>query len=286
VLTWLKPGYGDKPAVVELALVVMAAALLLAVCAARGPAPNHRGVVVRSAVAAVAAWLAVLTVPTNLVPGLLPAFPVGLAGLAALRRQTLMAPAARLALVTFAVFSAGVVATQYAVGGGSEWGGRYFAIGLPIVVPVLLLALRDAGLRLDTVARRRAVGSLVACSLALTVMSVSTMRASHRIADDLLGAIDRVSEAANGPPVLVSTSPIVPRLAWRTFDQQRWLLAPPPTLPDTVRRLRAAGVDRFTLVTRDLAREARLLPDDVRILERRGRPDQHGWQVLLVDPGG
>ena len=100
----------------------------------------------------------IVEVVDHVVPGLLVAAPVLAAGLVALRRSCLRPLGAGLAFTTFAVFALLVAATQYARGGSGEWGGRYFALGLPVLVPVALLALAEAGARLDAVTRRAAAG--------------------------------------------------------------------------------------------------------------------------------
>ena len=283
VLTWLRPAYEGRSPVVTLGLLVMALALVTAVWAARRRPPDGRAVVVRSSVAAVAAVLALLLVPrSNLVPGLLIAFPVGLAGAAALRRRTLSAMPARLCFVTFAVFSAGVLATQYAIGGATEWGGRYFAIGLPAIVPVLLLALRDLAAGLDRATVRRAGAALATCAMALSAMSLTSMRATHRFTDDLMRSIAIASAPTGQAPVLVTTSPLMPRLAWATFDDQRWLLTTAEELPGLLQRLEDGGIDRFTFVTRDLRRDAPRLPADLEVVDTEGREDGRGWQIRVL----
>ena len=77
------------------------------------------------------------------------------AGLVLVRRGTFASPAARLATSTAALFALAVLATQYPVGGSMEWGGRFFHVGLPLVVPVLLLAVAAARRRQRTNAGTR-----------------------------------------------------------------------------------------------------------------------------------
>ena len=63
---------------------------------------------------------------------------------------------------TVALFAAAVLATQYATGGSGEWGGRYFALSLPLLVPLLVIGLgRSHRPRpLDQTARGRRPGGL------------------------------------------------------------------------------------------------------------------------------
>jgi hypothetical protein len=289
VLTWVRPGYGGSRAA-ELALVLMLGALAAGAVAVRRHPGEGRAVSTLSAVAAVSAATALLVAPTNLVPGLLVACPLLAAGLVAVRRASLRSLDARLALGTFAVFALAVAATQYATGGSGEWGGRYFALGLPVVVPVVLLALADAGARLDGVTRRVAGGALVACMAATAAMGLLSLRGTHRFTARLMATADRAGRAASpgGRPVMIATSGAVPRLAWATYDRQRWLLADDahPASVDGLGalagRLVDAGIPQVVLVSDHLSRDLDRLPAGARVVSRNGPGDGGGWQVVVL----
>lgn len=265
VITWLRPSYGAAP-VVELLLVLVLGALLLGAYAVRRGRPGTGPIVVTAAACAVAAML---LDPTNVVPGLLVACPLVLAGLALLGRAALTTTTARLAAITAGVFALCVLATQYSTGGSGEWGGRYFALALPVILPVLVLAIRQRG-------SKQFIGALVVCSLALSVMSIGSLRSAHRFGSGLIAAIDRTA----GPdrPVLVTTTPLMPRLAWPTFDRQRWLLSQPTEVAALVDRLGAAGIDRFTYVARTEA-DVALLPPTV---TQETSAVYRGWRILVI----
>lgn len=250
LVTWLRPGYAG-PRQLTLALTVMVVAVGLGAFVARRHPDDRRAIVVTCSIAAGAALVALVTKPTNVVPGLLVAFPLLLAGALLVRRTHLRTTAAQMGAATFAVFALAVLATQYGNGGSGEWGGRYFALGLPVVVPVLLVALRDAGRTLAPATRRWAAGSLATVSIVMAVMGIASITSVHRFTADLTARIERAGhEASQTKPVMVTTSPAIPRLAWSTFDRQRWLLASDGDLPGLRRQLAAHGVDRFVLVTR------------------------------------
>jgi hypothetical protein len=206
--------------------------------------------------------------PANVVPGLLIACPVVVAGLILASRETLAGPGARLAAITSVLFAVGVLATQYSTGGSGEWGGRYFAIALPVALPVLLLEIRRRG-------TQPLVAGLVVCSLALGIMAVGSLRATHRFGTGLIAAID----VASGPdrPVVVTTAPLLPRLAWPTFEHQRWLLATPADLAALVDRLGAVGVERITFV--GSGADVRRLPADA-VVETSSTHE--GWHILVL----
>ena len=281
-LTWLRPGYGGPP-LVEAALLVMVCALVVGVVAVHRHPGDRRPVVALATVAAAAALLGLIAGPTNVVPGLLVAFPAAAAGLVALRRRTLIPVAARVALGTFAVFALAVIATQYVTGGSGEWGGRYFALGLPVLAPVLVLALAAAGQPLDRTARRAALGALIACSVAMSVMGLSSLRHTHRFTARLQAtATEAGRQTGSARPVMVATHPAIPRHAWATFEGQRWLLAGPGGLGSLVTRLRAAGVGRFVLVTEEVERDAAELGSTVDVVSRSSPAGGPNWQVLVL----
>src|SRR5207253_10104323 len=80
------------------------------------------------ALACYAVW--VLGGPPVPISGLAIAFPAGWATLWAVQRQDVATPARRFAAVSVVVFIVAVVFTQYPGGGGPEWGGRFFVLGL------------------------------------------------------------------------------------------------------------------------------------------------------------
>lgn len=283
VLTWLTPGYGGQT-VTGLALFVMLVAVAIGAFTVRRDPRNGKRIAMCATVAAVAAVFALLAGPGTVVPGLLLAFPLAAAGLLLVGRTTLRSGTARIASGVCVLFVLAVLATQYAKGGGGEWGGRYFALALPIGVPVLLLALRDQRHRLAPQVARWAMAGLVLSSLAMTTMGVSAVRASHRANARLVAAVDRAGQSLDAPaPLLVTTEGAMPRFAWPTFDRQRWLLTAPDGLDDLLARLRAAGITRVGLVTRNLDRDRALLGGaGAGVVSVDGSESSRRWHVLVV----
>ncbi|HEX2047058.1 MAG TPA: hypothetical protein VHF27_04790 [Acidimicrobiales bacterium] len=263
VRTVLSPTYGGDPLVAVLLLVMVVAVVAMVLRRQRDMA----------ALAAATAVLALVMGPETVVPGLLVAFPVATAGLVLVRRSALRTTAAQVSLGVFAVIAACVVATQYAVGGATEWGGRFFAVGLPVVVPVLLLALKQASLD------RWVVVSLVVCSLAMATLGVSSLRHQHRRLGQLVNTAASVEA-----PVVVATYGSVPRWAWRTFDDKRWLITQPSDLPGLLGRLRDAGVARIGLVTPNQARDRALL-GTAEVVSSAEPELARGWHILVVALG-
>lgn len=268
-VTWLRPSYYG-PRTFDAALLVMLASIALGVFIVRRRPADEAGIKLAATLAVASALAGLILSPHNLVPGLLIAFPIGFAGLLAIDRATLQTSAARILFGTFALFALAVLATQYASGGTAEWGGRYFAIGLPLLVPVALLALKKHA------THRAATAGLIGCTVVMTVMGIASIRSTHQFTDRLMTAVDRA-----GGEVQVATSGAIPRLAWATFDRQRWLLVAPDDLADVMARLGRQGVHTVTFVTRDADHEQPKLGASAQITGSTPTPG-NGWTILSL----
>ncbi len=284
-LTWLQPSYDGGA--VEVALVAMAAAVALAVYAARRRPHDGGPIRLLATVAAATSVLALAVGPTNIVPGLLVACPVLLAGLLSTRRDA--CDGAPMALVggTCAGFAVAVLATQYSTGGSGEWGGRYFAVGLALAIPAALVFLRRTADHLQAGVVRHAAGALAVCGLSLAVMAVGGLRHTHRFTGDLVAAVDRAALTIDDPrPVILTTEPPLPRSAWATFERQRWLLTRSDDLSGIVGSLRRTGITEIALVSgRPVEDLARQLGPEARVVSADAWAETVGWRVLVLELG-
>ena len=140
-VTVLDAGYGiDSGEGLLLVAVVLAVAAALA-WRLRGDARLVRILAVAAAGAAV---LRMVTAEF-LVPGLLMALPLLAVALASVRVEHLRPRDASILWAASALFVLAVVASQYETGGTGEWGGRYFAIALPLLVAVSVGVLASVG---------------------------------------------------------------------------------------------------------------------------------------------
>ncbi len=277
VATWLDPSYSDDRGIL---VVLSLAAIFVAFTAIVVRwAPSASRLVVTGAVAAVACYAARLFVdPPGAIPGLLVAFPVGWAGLWLLGRRAVATPVTRLVSVAAAAIVAAVALTQYARGGGLEWGGRYFAVALPLAVPPLVGALAHAGRRLDERTARVAVAAAVAATILVAALALRTLRFVHTETDAVLDAMavaGATAETGNPPeldrPVVVSWNRLLPQIAHRDFDDYEWVVPSRSLVPEYLDRLAGLGVERVVFVT----------PDSTRDL-----PELAGWRVVeRGDPG-
>jgi hypothetical protein len=278
--TWLRPsrlpgvGRGDV-----LLSMVLAMGLAAALIVRRRPSDTN-GLVLITGVGAIAAVARLFVAPIDLVPGLLLAFPLLWVGICLWDRAAVAADAARLFTAIVVLFTLGVLALQYPVGGFLEWGGRYFALALPLAVPLALHVLYRRRAQLDTNARRVAVAGLVVVTAATSFMAVASLRGYHQRFGAL---VDDVQASAHGhEPVIVTSEPLVARLAWKSYRRQRWLLTDDDTLERWAVRLRSAGIETLTLVTTpseqddDLGRVA----SSYRLADERGTHDRFTVLVL------
>lgn len=284
VMTWLRPTYNGSPLLV-IALLTMVTGV--AVCAARSRSHPHDrlGILGAGSLAAGAAIASLATAPSNIVPGLLVAFPLVPAGVLVMRRRMFQDDGAAVAGATAVLFALAVIATQYAVGGSAEWGGRYFALLLPVAVPLLLCALAVHGRSLETSVRRGAAAALVVCTVALSTMAVTGLRANHQAKARLVGRIEAAGRATGDiEPVVVTTWIAGARAAWPAFGGHRWLYVPTSQVASIGQRLRSAGVARFVFVTADLAHDRPQL-GGLEVVSTLAPADGSGRQVLVVRTG-
>jgi len=250
--TWVQPAYSGQGRMAAVALAAIAATAAAVLVRSDG----GRVAALVALVAAAAGYAVALAVgPAGAIPGLLPAFPVVAGGALLVRRPTLDAGGGlSILLVGVAgVASAGVLLTQYRIGGGVEWGGRYFAYLLPVAVPVLVVAVGRAA------PRQVLAGALVVAAL-LPALSIQALRHSHQSTRRLIDSIDVVARHAppgdpglDHRPLVVSTERLLPQLAWNRFEAYRWLVPATAELVTYAPRLARAGVLRIVLVTGDPA---------------------------------
>lgn len=143
-------------------------------------------------------------------------------------------------------------AAIYPNGGGLQWGGRYFLLAVPVAVPFVLGALRE---RVSGLARRHVV-ALTACvvlaGLAGTYNMAAVLVSFHRsegaMATELARAAAQTHPGDGGRPVVLSASFAVGD-TWSTYFDYRALAPANTQLPRVGRRLRAAGVAQFLMVS-------------------------------------
>jgi hypothetical protein len=262
--TWLEPN--GRPTLLVGAALVAAAAV---VCRRRRPAATVVELLLAVALVGVAVGLAAQAMDT--ISGLLVVSPVIVFGLVSLKRWNLQPPLAAAAAV-FVLFAGAVLATQYRKGGSGEWGGRYFAIGLPLLMPLVATGVLGALQRLHRDSRRLVGGLLAALVFVLGAASVVTLHKLHafngRVIENIVETAASTSAGDGGRPVVVSTLNAVPRLAWRQVPDDRWFLAASQLeLEDLFERLASYGISEVTVAVH---------PD-------HGIPEILGWEAVRIN---
>jgi hypothetical protein len=274
--TWLQASYaggrsGDLALELGATLFALAALLL-------HRRDDRRTWVAAAVVAAALCYVVRLIVgPVGSVPGLALAFPAGWFLLWAAGRRIADDIAAPVLAVVAGAVTFAVLVTQYAIGGGVEWGGRYFAIMLPIAVPVLTFAAAPVVVRHGRELARIVVAALVIASLAATLTAVEALRTGHRHTADVLDAIaqDASRTGTSGGlarPVVVTTNRLLPQIDYRDFGHYDWVAVDANHLERSAQRLVDLGVREVVLVTPDQAGDLASMPGWSVVRARTGLP--------------
>lgn len=178
-------------------------------------------------VALVVVVLSLATEQIDVVPGLFVVTPLLIVGLVLVRRDDLRAPAS-VGLAVAGVFWLAVLATQYRSGGSGEWGGRYFAIGLPLVMPTVAVVVARSCRDLAQRDVRIFVGALGVICAVLAGTALVTIAKFHDLTARVVDMVETTAADAppgdGGSPVVVSTLAAIPRLSWREVPEGRWFL--------------------------------------------------------------
>lgn len=180
--------------------------------------------------------------------GLLAAWPLALIGLAALPRLAAlpqpMARAMRLLIAVIGLLVVAVLATQYRIGGGLEWGGRFLSPALAPLAVVACVGLRRFVVDLSPSPRGRRlalVGALTALAVLPPAIGLVLLEDQRSLAGSL------IDEVTTGGSQLIMTDEVpLPRAAWRTHPEVGWMLVPQGELGQAAARLHAGGARRVT----------------------------------------
>ena len=250
----------------------------------RGEPVNWQPIVMLAGIAAICAVGRAFLEP-SLIIGLIPAFPLLVVGLIGLRRIDLRPPLVRVCVITTALASLAIWGTSYAIGGGAEWGGRFYHLLLPLIVPVAVLGL-DRLLHALPATSSRSVSPrtlVVGCAIVLTASiglvwvrySVATRDWTKLILAEGLSAAQASAPAQDdGLPVVITDVRGIPRMAWSHIGQVRYLRVPEPELlAPLLERLATTDVGTVNVVVSPL----QPLPDaalqDWEVVATRGDPD-------------
>lgn len=224
----------------------------------------------------------------TLITGLFAAFPLLLAGLIQLRRSDVLDPLVMRGLATALLATALIAATTYADGGAVTWGGRFYHLLLPLVIPLAVLGLRRAG---DVLPRRAGVIALVLVLLISASTSVFALRAQVQLRSTLGGVAEHTLDFAERHTTTQNPSdrPLIvvgllygdgtSRAFWDAGDRADVLAARgAPDIFRVIDRAKTAGYHSVTVVSN-------LTPP---VLATVGISwlDRTGWEALETEQAG
>ena len=207
------------------------------------------------AVLSAAAYVLQFVVQSDvLIPGLLVTAPV-LWGLAWFLDASHATRDWWVALAGCGIGGTAILATQYSIGGGVEWGGRYFAVLLPVVVAVVVSGSLGAIRRYLPPGpwRSAVVASATVATVVLAMIALTTLRQGHQWAGQLSrGVAAAAATAGVAPtverPVVLTSNRLLPQLLYDDVDRYAWVAADATDLPGFADQLARAGVDTAVLV--------------------------------------
>jgi hypothetical protein len=181
----------------------------------------------------------------------------------------------RLLGASIGLFAVAVVATEYADGGGLEWGGRFF---FPLLAPLAVLAVAgiDARLSATNIPRMQVCGLLGAVAASTAVVSLVAVGWARADKQHVVDAV------ARHPAALTLTTVIaLPRIAWSLDSRVTWMLTDPDRLATVLADLRTKNVTDLNVVVEKVDRAA-LGPYRVVSEAREPALAAHGMTLLRL----
>ena len=263
-------------------LAVGVAVAVVAVYVRRGgsrPAP-----IVATAAAAAGAVICLAVHDRSVVlSGLAVAFPLLWAGLWLLGRDTVRDPAAVTVVAATGVFAALVAVSQYSDAGAWQW-GRFFFLAVPVIVPVVLGALRHHGRRMVPRVRGAVAGAAALLAVTTAASGAALVASVHRVTLDLARDVATVATTTTpgdgGRPVVATSLAFLPRVMWPVFSDMRWSLVGDGDMASYGRAVRRTGIRQLVLVGDDTRPEIAGLAASFRPVRTVTVGD--GWTLVVL----
>ncbi len=231
-ITSLRTGYGAGGPFDQLVIVWVLGAMGLVVVSWVRPVPA-RAWTALGGFGVTVYVLPLLTDDVHMLPGLLIACPLLIVA-AGFGRRVASSPsrdAEQLANRRFVALAVtGIVvlvaATQYPEGGGYEWGGRFFAVALPLLVPLAVARLWENRDRFGDLALL-CFALMASATFALSVTQQREVRGSSAdLRHAVEAAIDEAGDDAvlDGRTVVVGHGRLLPEILWPLSLDAHWLM--------------------------------------------------------------
>lgn len=281
LVSLIQPGYTDD-STLAMGLIVATSAIAVAAVVRFTLRSDPVELLGGAGLAAVLLLARAVLTPTDMVPGIVAAFPLGVAALVLGTDHRHTDSRLSLLLHTFTVFVGLVVLTQYPNSGAWEWGNRFLAVGLVAALPVAGIGLVRTW---DSLERNpmRHTALLFAGLMAVASITMGLLaQRDARVNNSANVAAARDLARATGSDLVVATNPAVPRTDTRQLDGEiRWLSTWPDELAPLLERLDTAGVDRVAFLSREPGiAEHYLQPLDWKITDLRSHPANPGSVYL------
>lgn len=179
VRPWAGDGAAAQPAIVIAVAAILLGSLSLKI------APQRWLLPVSLAVLAAGSLLYQNVGDVILITGLIATMPILAGGIILLRRTDFSKPVIVRHLLVSAISIVSITLTTYSVGGASEWGGRFYHILLPLLVPAALIGLRYGYEVLPHRPARVALASVVVASLSMSGLAIQHQVATRQITKEV-----------------------------------------------------------------------------------------------------
>lgn len=189
-------------------------------------------------IALIAVWIRFDEQPLEAAGGLFVAWPILAIGVLATRmKETSQIEQALWVAIT--AFLAMILATQYDIAGGLEWGARFLSPLLPLVAVLMASGFHRCLDSRPPIDKAIMVPALCVLALGPTLAGVRVLQHHREVKAPLIDAI-----AATRTRLIVLTTPLLnelPREAWRLSLDVGWIVAPHGDADIVLRRLHDAG---------------------------------------------
>lgn len=214
------------------------------------------------------------------VSGLLATAPVLTFGLLLVGRSDLSRPAVQFLLGASAFTTLGILWLAYGEGGAAEWGGRFYHVLIPLLVPVAVIVLFRVQASAASVGYRRVVAAaLVIMTAATSVLSLRLLVDNRHLSRSVVRETMALSAEMDDPFVAVATvNPTgLSRLFWAEVRDGYPILngGNLASFSDLLTRADAAGRDEVLLITDTSPINVKYVVD--KVLERLDA--EHTWSI-------
>lgn len=201
-------------------------------------------------------------------------------GLLLVGKPELSRPADRFLIGTGALTTVGILWFAYGEGGAAEWGGRFYHVLIPLLVPVAVVALFRFQSTIDSVGYRRLIAaSLVIMTAASAVLSLRLLADNRNLSRSIVRETMALSSEMAEPFVAIATvnSTGLSRLYWAEVRDGYQLLngGNITSFAQLLTRADEAGRDEVLLITDTSPTNVKYVVD--KVLERVDA--QHSWSI-------